>query len=165
MLKNIIVLGVSSLFIFSCSTKSAVKDEAMVASVSVEEENNNQMFSASGSDYNQAGELNTVYFEYDKSNLTSLGKDILKNNYNWLKDNPDVFIQVEGHCDNRGTIEYNIALGERRAISIKNYLKRLGLKDSRIATISYGEEKPFSLDDSESGWAKNRRVNFVIISR
>lgn len=165
MLKKVFVLCALSLFVLNCASKKDVKESGQIANVAMEGSEMNQDYSASGSDYMQAGELKSVHFEYDKANITNLGKEILKNNFSWLKDNPGVFIQIEGHCDNRGTIEYNIALGERRAITVKNYLKQLGISESRISTISYGEEKPLDLDDNDQAWAKNRRANFVIISR
>ena len=86
--------------------------------------------------------LNPIYFEFDKSRLTSDSQQRLKDNADYLKQNPDVEIVVEGHCDERGTNEYNYALGERRAQSAKDYLGALGVEAERMETISYGEDRP-----------------------
>lgn len=107
----------------------------------------------------------TVYFDFDKYNLVDSAKRALENNAQVLKDNPNVMILVEGHCDERGTVEYNLALGEKRALSSLEYLKNLGIKDSRIETISYGEERPAVMGSNEAAWAKNRRCMFKITSQ
>ena len=80
----------------------------------------------------------------------------------WLNDNPDANIVIEGHCDDRGTNAYNLALGERRAESVKAFLADLGIESARMTTISYGEEKPLDLGQNEEAWAKNRRAEFVL---
>ena len=85
-------------------------------------------------------------------------KETLENNADWLKDNSNEWILLEGHCDERGTEEYNIALGERRAERVKKYYKALGIDSTRIETISWGEEKPVDTRNSEAAWSKNRRV-------
>jgi peptidoglycan-associated lipoprotein len=122
-------------------------------------------YSSQGSDYNQAGDLKSVVFDYDKSAISNTAKEILKKNAAYLKTNPSLFVQIEGHCDNRGTIEYNLALGERRAITVKKYLVGLGIDSKRLSTISYGEEKLLCSDETDNCWGKNRRANFVIISK
>lgn len=104
--------------------------------------------------------LDTVYFEFDQATLTDLSKDTLVRNADWLRANPDVRVQVEGNADERGTPEYNLALGERRAESVKSYLTSLGIDSNRLVTISYGEERPVDSGQSEDAWAKNRRVDF-----
>jgi peptidoglycan-associated lipoprotein len=91
--------------------------------------------------------------------------DILKGNAALLKKYPKVKVQTEGHCDERGTLEYNLALGERRANSTKKYLLSLGIPSDRISTISYGEEKPLDPCHHEEAWAKNRRAHFIVISK
>jgi peptidoglycan-associated lipoprotein len=118
-------------------------------------------FDAAGSDSGKIEGLFTVHFEYDKATLTSEAKKHLASNAQWIKANPKVKVQVEGHCDNRGTIEYNLALGERRAQSVKKYLQGLGVSGDQLTTISYGEEKPVMSGDSEAAWSKNRRANFL----
>ncbi len=103
-----------------------------------------------------------VYFDFDQSVLTPAAQGVLERKAAWLRRNPDVSVIIEGHCDERGTVEYNIALGERRARSAKNFLVDLGISSSRLRTISYGEERPLDPRHNEAAWAKNRRVHFVI---
>jgi peptidoglycan-associated lipoprotein len=103
-----------------------------------------------------------VYFEYDKATLTPEVQELLKENAQWLKDNPDVSAIIEGHCDERGSNEYNIALGDRRAQSVKTFLVDLGVAVERLTPISYGEEKPLDPASTEEAWAMNRRAHFVI---
>ena len=103
-----------------------------------------------------------IYFEFDKSLLLPRAQEILKKKANWLQDNPNVSVIIEGHCDERGTSEYNIALGERRAESAKVFLIHLGIIGSRLITISYGEERPVDPGHNEEAWAKNRRAHFAI---
>ena len=103
-----------------------------------------------------------IYFDFDKSLLLPEAQEILKTKAQWLRDNPDASITLEGHCDERGTSEYNLALGDRRAQSTKNFLIDLGINDLRLTTISYGEERPEDSDHNEAAWSKNRRVNFVL---
>ncbi len=107
--------------------------------------------------------LGTIYFEFDKSDLRSDALDQLKKNAEWLKANSKHRVRIEGNCDERGTTEYNLALGDRRAATAKSYLVRAGIDASRIETISYGEEHPESPGHTESAWAKNRRDDFIII--
>jgi peptidoglycan-associated lipoprotein len=104
--------------------------------------------------------LDTVYFEFDQATLSDLSKDTLVRNSDWLRSNPDVRVQVEGNADERGTPEYNLALGERRAEAVKSYLASLGIDRNRLVTISYGEERPAAPDHTEDAWALNRRVDF-----
>lgn len=103
-----------------------------------------------------------IHFEYDKSRLLPEAKAILKNKAKWLLANAGANVVIEGHCDDRGTNEYNMALGDRRAQSAKNYLVDLGVPSRRLTTISYGEERPLAFGQNESAWAKNRRAQFVI---
>lgn len=103
-----------------------------------------------------------IYFDYDKSNLRSEAQEVLKSKAGWLRDNPDVNVTIEGHCDERGTNAYNLALGDRRANSAKSYLIDLGISGSRLTTISYGEERPLVPGHNEEAWAKNRRAHFAI---
>ncbi|MBI5573636.1 MAG: peptidoglycan-associated lipoprotein Pal [Elusimicrobia bacterium] len=114
-----------------------------------------------GKEYKKVAQLDTVYFDYDDATLRSDARNTLAKNASWLKDNPDVEIIVEGHCDERGTTDYNIALGDRRAKSVRSYLMKLGVKGNRIATISYGEEKPVDFGHDETAWSKNRRAEML----
>jgi peptidoglycan-associated lipoprotein len=109
--------------------------------------------------------LKDIHFEFDKYDIRSVDEAILKENAAFLKNNPRMKIQVEGHCDERGTVEYNLALGERRANNTKKYLVSLGIPSDRISTISYGKEKPFDKGHHEEAWAKNRRAHIVVLSK
>jgi peptidoglycan-associated lipoprotein len=103
-----------------------------------------------------------IYFDFDKATLTPDSRELLISNGEWLRLNPDIDIIIEGHCDERGTNEYNLALGDRRAESVKIFLLDLGINNSRLKTISYGEERPADSDHTEAAWAKNRRAHFLI---
>jgi peptidoglycan-associated lipoprotein len=103
-----------------------------------------------------------ILFEFDKSRLLPEGKEILRRKAKWLRTHHDVSVIVEGHCDERGTNEYNMALGDRRAGSVKNFLVDIGIAQGRLRTISYGEERPLDPRHNEEAWAKNRRAHFVI---
>jgi peptidoglycan-associated lipoprotein len=107
--------------------------------------------------------LQDVFFDFDKSNIRPDGKQSLDANIQWLKANSAVRIRVEGHCDERGTNEYNLALGERRARATRDYLVAGGIDAKRISTVSYGEERPFVQGHDESAWKWNRRGHFVIV--
>jgi peptidoglycan-associated lipoprotein len=109
--------------------------------------------------------LKMIHFHFDKYDIRPEYAEILKENAAVLKKFPTVKIQIEGHCDERGTIEYNLALGERRANSTKRYLLALGIPADRISTISYGEESPLDPGHHEGAWAKNRRAAFIILSK
>lgn len=104
----------------------------------------------------------TVYFAFDDYTLSAEAQASLNNTADYLRENPAAVMQIEGHCDERGSVEYNLALGQRRAQSVKNYLVELGIDPSRLPTISYGEEKPAVLGSDESAWSQNRRAEFVL---
>jgi len=104
-----------------------------------------------------------VPFEFDSIQLTPEAQQILTKKGEWLRENNAAKVTIEGHCDNRGTNEYNLALGEGRAQSAKTFLMDLGIDISRLDTISYGEERPIDPQQTESAWAKNRRAHFVIV--
>jgi peptidoglycan-associated lipoprotein len=106
--------------------------------------------------------LKDVYFNFDRYDLRAEARETLKANWAWIKANPAAQIQIEGHCDERGTTEYNLALGSRRADSVKDYLVTLGATADRLSTISYGEEVPVCKEQTEECWQKNRRVRFVV---
>ncbi len=109
-----------------------------------------------------ASPVKDVFFDYDKALLTDDTKRILNENLAWLKANPRGQITVEGHCDERGTAEYNLALGDRRAKAVRDYLVAAGLAGDRIRTISYGKERPFVPGHDESAWRWNRRGHFAL---
>jgi peptidoglycan-associated lipoprotein len=110
-------------------------------------------------------QFQTVYFDFDKYNLRPDAKAALDSNFTILKMFPDVVIKIEGHCDERGTVEYNLSLGQKRAQSTQDYLTGLGIAANRISTISYGKERPAVQGNDEAAWAKNRRCEFRIISQ
>lgn len=103
-----------------------------------------------------------IYFEFDSIRLAPDAQEILTQKADWLRANPAATVTIEGHCDNRGTNEYNLALGEGRAQSAKAFLVDLGIDSSRLNTISYGEERPLDNAQTEEAWSKNRRDHFVI---
>ncbi len=106
--------------------------------------------------------LESIHFDFDKYNLTDEAIAILTKNAEILMNNPDVKITIEGHCDERGTEEYNLALGEKRAMAARDFLVRFGIEKSRISIVSYGEERPIDPRHNEEAWAKNRRAEFVL---
>ncbi|MBZ5639145.1 MAG: peptidoglycan-associated lipoprotein Pal [Acidobacteriia bacterium] len=108
--------------------------------------------------------LATIYFDYDKSDLSDAARATLQANADWLKANPARVVRIEGNCDERGTVEYNLALGQRRAASVRDYLGGLGVDASRLKTISYGKERPADPGHDDAARAKNRRAEFVIES-
>ena len=111
-----------------------------------------------------ASPLKDVYFDYDRSDLRSDARDVLRANADWLKNNPATRIEIEGHCDDRGTNEYNLALGAKRAQAVKDYLATLGIAAGRLSTISYGAEIPVCKEQTESCWQQNRRARFVLLA-
>ena len=110
----------------------------------------------------ERGLIQDVYFEFDASELSEEAQNRLRGNAAWLRQNAGYSATIEGHCDERGTSEYNLALGEQRANSAQNYITSLGVDGSRLRTLSYGKERPVCNDSSESCWARNRRAHFVI---
>jgi peptidoglycan-associated lipoprotein len=108
----------------------------------------------------QAFESEPVYFDFNSPDLRSQDRPVLEKKATWLKTHPEYSLKIEGHCDERGTEEYNLALGERRAKVVMSYLVSLGVSSGRISTISYGEERPSASGHDEKAWAKNRRAEF-----
>ena len=116
-------------------------------------------------DLNRDSPLQPVFFELDSSELSSEGQAILQENASVLRKFPTWQITIEGHCDERGSAEYNLALGERRALAARDYLVSLGIPATRVRTVSYGKEFPFDPGKTEEAYAKNRRAHFVITAR
>jgi peptidoglycan-associated lipoprotein len=106
--------------------------------------------------------LEMIHFDYDQAAIRPDAKALLEKHAKWLQANPKARIQIEGHCDARGTNEYNLALGERRAQATKRFLTALGIDAKRLSTISYGEERPLCTEQDESCYGKNRRAQFMI---
>jgi peptidoglycan-associated lipoprotein len=121
--------------------------------------------SASLDDLNKSSPLKPVYFELDSSDLSPVSQKALDENATLLKRYPTWAVTVEGHCDERGTAEYNLALGERRAIAARAYLVSIGISADRLRTVSYGKEFPFDPGHDEAAFAKNRRAHFVITAK
>jgi len=121
--------------------------------------------SASLDDLNKNSPLKPVFFELDSSDLGAAGQKTLDENATLLKRYPTWTVTIEGHCDERGTAEYNLALGERRAIAARAYLVSLGIPADRLRTVSYGKEFPFDPGHDEAAYQKNRRAHFVITAK
>ena len=117
------------------------------------------------SDSGMAEGLQTVYFAFNSSALSDSTKETLMQNANILNEKPNLMVEIEGHADERGSREYNLALGEKRADETKNYLISMGVPAERMTTISFGKEKPIAFGHDEDSWGKNRRSNFAITSK
>ena len=114
---------------------------------------------------NKKGYLSDAFFDYDQSDLREDARSALAGDAEWLKKYPSVQVLIEGHCDERGTAAYNLALGDKRANGAKEYLTSLGVDGGRLRTVSYGKERPFCTESSESCWQQNRRGHLVITSK
>ncbi len=112
--------------------------------------------------FEEERQLEDVHFDYDRDMLDDKSKEILQGNAQWLKNNPNARVEIQGHADERGTNNYNLGLGQRRAMQTKKYLISLGIDESRLYTISYGEEKPFCFESNENCWWENRRAHFMV---
>jgi len=158
MIKQLTRISLGLLLVGSVACSKKVKEDPNEgAAISSESMN----FNAMGSDSGTIDGLKTVNFAYDSAVITGAARETLKNNAAWIKTNSRVSVQIEGHCDSRGSVEYNLALGERRAQAVRNYLVSLGVAGNVLSIISYGKEKPLENGDSEAVHARNRRANFV----
>jgi peptidoglycan-associated lipoprotein len=110
-------------------------------------------------------QLATVYFDFDQFNLRSDARSSLDANFRLLQEYPAAIVKIEGHCDERGTVEYNLALGEKRARAAMDYLVSLGIASNRVSIVSFGKERPASMGSNEEAWARNRRAEFRVISQ
>lgn len=167
---SIAVLTASMFLMVACASKKPATDAPNAGGAEAGKMDSNIAsqdiaFDSSGSDSGKINGLHTIHFDYDSATLSSGTRKDLAENAEWIKANAKVTIQIEGHCDSRGSVEYNLALGERRAKSVKNYLVSLGIDTKRLTIISYGEEKPIATGDSEEAYAKNRRANFVPLAQ
>ena len=113
----------------------------------------------------ERGWIRDAFFAFDASTLDADAQEALRHSAAWLRQNPEYRIRIEGHCDERGTEQYNLALGERRAATAASYLATLGVDRSRVQTVSYGEERPFEEGSNETAWAQNRRAHLVLAGR
>lgn len=166
---GLVLAVVAALFVTSaCGSKKKAKDGVAAVGETAPDDkiaSKSMTLDANGSDSGTIAGLSTIFFDYDQSSITSEARRQLAQNAEWIKSNNNVAIQIEGHCDARGTVEYNIALGERRAIAVKNYLVGLGIEGKRLSIISYGKERPVAQGDSEDAYSKNRRANFVPVPK
>jgi peptidoglycan-associated lipoprotein len=163
-MKKIILALASLALVVGCQSKKKV-EETSGGPQKTEIDSAAMSFDPAGSDSGKIAGLATINFDYDKSALSSQAKKILSSNAEWIKANAKVNVQIEGHCDSRGSIEYNLSLGERRAQSVKNYLVGMGIPAARLAVISYGEEKPLMQGETEDAYTKNRRANFLPLAQ
>jgi peptidoglycan-associated lipoprotein len=162
-MKKIFLLFVMGVFVVGCAAKKQmikpVEDAAPVqAAAPVKTDDQSSRFS----DWQNVPELESAYFAFDKSELLPAAREALKANADYLKANEKYDILIEGNCDERGTIAYNLALGERRASAVREYYGVLGVPVNRIAVISYGSEKPVDPGHNETAWGKNRRAETKI---
>lgn len=163
-MKKLIIALTLCAFAVGCQSKKKTEETQTLPEAGASEtsiDSSPMSFDPAGSDSGAIAGLQTIHFDFDKSSLTAEAKQILGQNAEWMKTNSKINLQIEGHCDNRGSIEYNLSLGERRAQSVKNYLVGLGISKGRLSVISYGEEKLLAQGDSEDVHYKNRRANFV----
>jgi len=172
----ILLIGFALLLFFDSCKKKAPKTEPVKESVEkVDEEvpqierpmlSEEELFEKrSLEEVNKAGYLKRIHFDFDKYDLKDNMKPVLNRNADWLLKHPPVEILIEGHCDERGTFEYNMALGEKRAEAALNYLVSLGVKPERIKIISYGKNRPLVKGMDEESYYQNRRDEFVIIKK
>ena len=146
-----------------CAKKSLVKKDAQwTQEKSAAQSQDEEEASLRGKEYRKTPGLETIHFDFDKAELSSEAREILYKNAAWIKSRPDAEIKIEGHCDERGTTEYNLGLGIRRASVVRDYYKSLGVRMKKMSTLSYGEEKPVCEEPEESCWAQNRRAETLV---
>ncbi|MBT4761891.1 MAG: OmpA family protein [Bdellovibrionaceae bacterium] len=160
---GLLIVSLSVVLNISCSTKDTKEEAPAEDSAAISEKGIE--VDPLGSDSGNINGLATVQFGYDQFSLSADARRMLSENMGWIKDHGDYTIQIEGHCDSRGSVEYNLALGEKRAKAVKNYLVSLGVSSKRLTIISYGKEKLLAMGDSESDHDQNRRANFVPLPR
>ena len=173
-LRSVLILTIlaASLTLTSCASKKTKPSDGMdnssPDSTTLTDNGNNSGMALElngDSDSNRAGALKTVYFDYNSSAIAGSTKEALDSNASFLKKNAAVKVQAEGHCDERGSVQFNLALGEKRAKSVRDYLVGAGVAANRITVISLGKEKPVSFGHDEESWSKNRRANFVVTEK
>ena len=169
----VLVFLLSIMFVAGCAKKTVYQEEKGIAKeqAAVEQEAAEERAAAAKAAEEGAAvakaarelyEFRDINFDFDKFNLSEEARELLKKHAGWLNKNKDVMIVVEGHCDEKGTTEYNLALGERRAGAAAKFLVDMGVDAKRIKTISYGEELPLDPGHNEEAWAKNRRAHFIV---
>jgi peptidoglycan-associated lipoprotein len=157
---QLVFFGIAMIYCVGCSTAKPAEPQAM-APVS-QPSSLEQMQQGNPVGTPPSSPLKDIYFDFDQFDLRSDARATLKANAEWLKQNPSAVAQIEGHCDERGTAEYNLALGAKRAQTAKDYLTTLGISEQRLSTISYGQELPVCKEHTEDCWQKNRHDRFVI---
>ena len=171
MLKKFFITTILIMFVSACATKP--KDSADTSGSGATASDNNTVEGTisetagsgivSGSQEDLIVNVgDRVFFGYDSSDLDSDALELLQDQVAWLKQHGDVTVTIEGHCDERGTREYNLALGEKRAQEVKNYLVGLGINPDRVSTISYGKERPAVVGSNDGAWAQNRRSVTIV---
>ncbi len=169
MIKRVLCVTVVGLIAFAgagCSSKKkggAGADTSGLEERGIDTAGSLERYKAGQGLAGEGGPLGDVRFGFDSYELDDEARVILRNNADWLKDRSRDKVEVEGHCDERGTVEYNLALGAKRARAAKDYLTTLGVSSDRITTISYGEELPLCTEHTEECWARNRRAHFVVL--
>ena len=159
-MRKMMILCAGLFLVFGCAKKQIIK--ATPAPEVKQEAPSNEEPSVRFSDWTQVPQLEAIHFDFDKYELTAEDRDVLKKNAEYILANTDVIVLVEGHCDERGTIAYNLALGQKRAAAVREYYGELGIGLDRIGTISFGSEKPIDPGHSDEAWAKNRRAETKI---
>lgn len=167
-LGKIFAVSLLSLAIVGCASSGGTTDEAATTDTSVEESQTQAVPDSQGLDVvteeqaamaaNPLLDQTVVYFGYDRSEIRPEFKDILNAHAQYLVANPQASVSLEGHCDERGTVEYNLALGERRANTVKRYLVVQGVNPNQLESVSFGEERPAVVGSDDSAWSKNRRT-------
>ncbi len=154
-----------SLLIFAVACSSAKKKSDANGDVDGQGKNDYALEISGDSDSGRAGHLKTIYFDYKSASITAESKKMLDANIAFLAANSSVHIQVEGHADERGSAQFNLTLGEKRAKSVHDYLVSRGVDGKKLEMISLGKEKPVAFGHDEESWSKNRRANFVITAK
>jgi len=165
--KSLILAGFAVLLFIGCAKKQVVKPTEQVTSPMTQQqtEESKKEPSVRFADWQKTSDIAVIYFDYDRSDLRDDARAILKKNADYLNSHPEVNVLVEGHCDERGTSEYNLALGQRRAAIVRDYYSKLGVPLARIGTLSFGKENPVDPGHDESAWSKNRRAETKIRTR
>ena len=151
-LRNILLIIMAAFILSACAAKTTKKIETQTTQITGDTYAGDETVK-----YLATGVADRVFFATNKSVLTTASRDTLRKQAVWLRENKNINVTVEGHCDERGTREYNLALGERRANAAKDYLMTYGISGNRIATISYGKERPVNSGSSPLAWSQNRR--------
>ncbi len=177
-LSFLLILSIA-IFFYSCKKKKVEtipkpkkqepkieKIQEQVPKLKVEKLSEEEIFNKKSiEELNKEGVLKRVFFDFDKANIRDDMLPVVEEDANWLKKHPTVKILIEGHCDERGTVEYNLALGEKRAKAVKEYLISSGVSPKNITIISYGKSKPLDPGHNEAAWSKNRRAELKIIEK